>query len=55
MAYLLFNPICWLVFIIIISILGLYLQSKRRQRDIAKGVEKALKKLNNEDDDEYWG
>lgn len=45
MEYLIFNPIFWFICTISATTLGLILKSKRRQRDIQKGVEKALKNM----------
>lgn len=55
MIEILLNPIYLFIIVIFLTILSFYLRSKRRQRDIQKGVEKALKKLNKENNDEYWG
>lgn len=45
MEYLIFNPLFLLACAIGAMILGLILKSKRRQRDIQKGIEKALKNM----------
>lgn len=52
--YILLSPWWWLIFIIFLIILSLSLKSHIRQRDIQKGIEKALKKLNTEDEEEDW-